>query len=138
MLFICDNHNVFTFSERNGVCSTINKANEESFIQDCTPAIGVNAKIYKIINRIRYTSTNPNIAPPSLLMECKIGKYVTKLSMDAIICNTILVAKKMMANAIALYNPYSSVRECKILAQELSPDNSVYEIQSASRVANLP
>src|SRR5699024_6449475 len=98
----------------------------------------VNAKIYKIINRIRYTSTNPNIEPPSLIMECKIGKYVTKLSMDAIICNTILVAKKMMANAIALYNHYSSGRDCKNCTHELSPDNSWYGIQSASRGANLP
>src|SRR5690625_4133546 len=102
MLFICDNHNVFTFSERNGVCSTLNKANEDSFIQDCIPAIGANARIYKIINSIRYTLTHPNIQPTRLLIVFKIGKYVTKLSMDAIICKTILVAKKMMANAIAL------------------------------------
>src|SRR5699024_2292108 len=95
-------HKACNFSDKNGVFSIINNAIFELSIHDWILATGVNAKINKIINNIKYTSKKPNNAPSVLFIAFKIGKAATKSNIEAIICNAIFTAKNITAKEMAL------------------------------------
>lgn len=75
---------------------------EELLIQFWIVSTGVNARIYSKMNIIKYTSKNPRTEPRILLTDLIMGMDATKSSIEAMICNAILTAKKIIANAIAL------------------------------------
>src|SRR5690625_265687 len=96
------NHNDSIPLDKNGVFSTINFAINELSNFVCIDSIGTSAIKYNTTNIIKYTSKNPKIDPSNLLIGRNNGILATKSNIEAMICKTIFVMKKIITNAIPL------------------------------------
>src|SRR5690625_4994895 len=102
LLNISVNHKDSIPFVKNGVFSMINLAINDPYSFACTLPIDASASTNNRTNKSKYTSKNPRNDPNNLLIGRNNGILAKKSNMDAIICNTILVTKKINIKAIPL------------------------------------